>query len=200
MIVCKGCEGWVEATADFEARTLRCTACGYEETVRFLPLFVVTGPSGTGKTEVLTHLRPLLPNFDIFETDLLWDSQSDWHFVRSNWLRIAFSIAQSGRATILCGTHLPEHLDLGDYRPFFPTIHYLALLCDEDTLTARLRARPAWRNCDEAFITRQQEFSRWLRDNAETAFSPPLTLVDATAITVQETAERICHWAMSRLL
>jgi hypothetical protein len=199
MIVCKNCGGWVEATADFETGMLRCPMCEFAETVRFLPLFVVTGPSGTGKTEVLTHLRPLLPDFDIFETDLLWDSQGDWQIVRSNWLRIAFSIAQSGRATILCGTHLPEHLDLCDYRPLFPTIHYLALLCDEDELAARLRARPSWRGCDEEFITRQQAFSHWLRENADTAFSPSLTIIDTTVTTVQETAVQIQRWTQSRM-
>lgn len=197
MIVCKGCAEWVEARPDYDAGTLHCPECGFEEKAQFLPLFVVTGPSGAGKTEVLPYLRPLLPECEIFETDLLWDSQGDWHFVRSNWLRIAFSIAQSERPTLLSGTHLPEHLDRCDYRPLFPTIHYLALVCEEEELTRRLRARPNWRNCDEAFITEQIEFTRWLKANADTAFSPSLKVIDTTEITVEETAKQIRDWVQS---
>src|SRR5262245_48311784 len=95
MWVCKGCANWVEVTIDYETETVSCPVCDYDERICIQPLFVVTGPSGTGKTEVIPHLRPLLPEWEIFETDILWDSQADWHFVRSNWLRIAFSIAQS---------------------------------------------------------------------------------------------------------
>ena len=46
-----------------------------------------------GKTAVITELRRLLPEWEVFETDILWDSGGDWQFVRSNWLRIAHSIA-----------------------------------------------------------------------------------------------------------
>ena len=200
MVVCKGCGGWVEVTVDHAAETMCCCECGFVEAFKSLPLLVVTGPSGTGKTEVIVHLRSLLPDFEIFETDILWDSGGDWHTVRQNWLRIAFSIAQSGRMTVLCGTHLPEHLDACDYRRFFRDIHYLALMCDEAELEARLRARPAWRGCEETFLTEQIQFSYWLRENAPTAFSPPLTLIDTTPISVQESAEAIRKWAMARVL
>lgn len=199
MIVCKGCAKWVKVNIDYEAEVLFCDACGFAEPVRILPLFVVTGPSGAGKTEVIPHLRRLLPEFDIFETDVMWDSGGDWHFVRQNWLRVAFSIAQSGRAVILCGTHLPEHLDQCDFRPFFRSVHYVALLCEETLLESRLRARPAWRKCDAMFIAEHVAFSHWLRENAHTAFSPPLTLVDTTCIAVPEVAERIREWIEARM-
>lgn len=192
---CTGCGGWVEPEVDGDAQIVRCPDCGHVAPMRILPLFIVTGTSGAGKTAVLPHLRPLLPDWEIFETDILWDSGGDWRFVRANWLRVAHSIAQSGRPTILCGTHVPEDMDACDHRRFFRTVYYLNLHCDDPTRDARLRARPAWRGCTEEFIAAQRRFARWLLENAETAFDPPLVTVDTTHLSVEETARRVRDWA-----
>ena len=197
-MVCNGCAGWVDPVVDVEGQTVRCPECGHEEPVRIVPLFVLTGTSAGGKTAVIPPLRRLLPEWEIFETDILWDSQGDWHFVRCNWLRIAHSIAQSGRPTILCGTHLPEHLDACDHRRFFHPVHYLALYCDEETLVARLRARPAWRGCTEDFVQGQREFGKWLLENRDTAFDPPLVILDTSRTPLEETACDVRDWAVAR--
>jgi len=200
-VVCEGCGGWVEPVVDHEAQEWRCPGCGRATPGRLLPLFIVTGASGAGKTAVVTPLRGLLPDWDVFETDILWDSGHDadpdraWHFARSNWLRIAHSIAQSGRHTILCGTQVPEHIDRCDHRAFFPRVHYLNLHCDDAMRAARLRARPAWRGCDEAFVAEQRNFARWLMGNAETAFDPPLVTIDTTEASVEDVAAQVATWA-----
>jgi hypothetical protein len=140
-MICAACAAWMGPVIDADAGTARCPACGHAEPVTIAPLFIVTGTSATGKTAVIPALRPLLPDWEVFETDILWDSGGDWHFVRSNWLRIAHGIAMNGRPTILCGTHLPENIDPCDHRGFFRPVYYLALHCDDATRAARLRAR-----------------------------------------------------------
>jgi broad-specificity NMP kinase len=161
-----------------------------------LPLFIVTGASGAGKTSVVEELQEIMPDWHVFETDILWDSGRDWHFVRQNWLRIAHRIAQTGRPTILCGTHLPEHLDACDHREFFSQVHYLILHCEDATLAARLQARPVWHEQTEAFIAEQRRFNQWLVENAATAFDPPAALVDTTGASALEVAQRIRDWAV----
>ena len=52
------------------APVLRCARGGAEERVPALPLFVVTGASGAGKTTVTGPLRRLLPDCAVFEADL----------------------------------------------------------------------------------------------------------------------------------
>src|SRR5262249_6173673 len=139
----------------------------------------------------------LLPEWEVFETDILWDSGGDWNTIKCNWLRIAYSLAQRphGRPTILCGTIQPEHLQDCDCRALFSRIYWLALTCEPDTLTARLQARPAWRGCDKAFLARQLEYREWLHRNAATAFDPPLEMVDTTDVPIWQTAGRIRDWA-----
>jgi hypothetical protein len=166
------------------------------ERQRFLPLFILTGASGTGKTAVVDPLRRLLPDWEVFETDILW--AADWDQQRGDWLRIAYSIAQSGRATLLCGTLLPADVDRCDHRRFFPAVHYLALTCDDATRAARLRARPAWRGTTDTFIAAQSDLDRWLHEHAGDLFDPPLELVDTSSTPLLSVAEAIRDWAVSR--
>jgi predicted ABC-type ATPase len=165
--------------------------------MRILPLFIVTGASGVGKTSVVEELQRLMPGWHVFETDILWDSGRDWHFVRQNWLRIAHRIAQTGRPTILSGTHLPENIDPCDHRDFFSTVHYLILHCADEALAARLRSRPAWHNQTEEFIAEHRRFNRWLVENAAAAFDPPAAVLDTTRLAIPLVAQRIREWAVA---
>lgn len=198
---CDGCGEWADHGVERAVNAIRlhCTRCGHKATrqMRLLPLFIVTGASGAGKSSVVAELRCLIPDWEVFETDILWDSGGDWHFVRQNWLRIAHSIAQSGRPTLLCGTLLPQDIDRCDHRDLFSQIHYAGLHCDAPTLAARLRTRPAWPLCTEAFIAEHQQFSRWLLDHATTAFDPPLHVIDTTHIGIAEVAQQIRDWALT---
>lgn len=198
-MVCNGCRAWVKPLVDRAAETVRCAECGHEERFRCRPLFIVTGTSGAGKTAVIPELRRLLPECDVFETDVLWDSGGDWSMVKCNWLRIAYSIAQSGRHTILCGTMQPTELEQCDHYPFFRRIHWLALHCDDEARASRLRERRGTLACSEEFIEEHHRFARWLLENAQTAFDPPLTVLDTTRAPVAETAARIHDWVQAAL-
>ena len=193
-IVCNGCGAYIQPLVNAEAQSVRCPQCAHDEPMRILPLFIVTGASGVGKTAIVPELRRLLPDWDIFETDVM--HAADWQQQRSNWLRVAHAIAQSGRHTILCGTMLTADIDQCDYRPFFSQIYYLNLHCADETRAARLRARPAWRGCDEAFIEKHRQFAQWLLEQATTAFDPPLVTVETTTESAQEVAAQIREWVL----
>ena len=196
-IVCNGCGAYIQPLANVDHQSVRCPHCAHDEPMQILPLFIVTGASGVGKTAIVPELRRLLPDWAIFETDLM--HAADWQQQRSNWLRVAHAIAQSGRYTILCGTMLPADIDQCDYRPFFSQIYYLNLHCDDEMRAARLRARPTWRGCDEAFIEKHRQFAQWLLDQATTAFDPPLVTVETTHRSTQAVAAQIRVWALDHV-
>jgi hypothetical protein len=174
--------------------------CGHQQAHRFLPLFIVTDPSGAGKTAIVLALQQLLPDWDVFETDILWDSGGDWTMVKCNWLRIAQQIAQrpAGNPTILCGTILPDQIAGCPSLPLFSAVHWLALLCEPAMLAERLGRRPAWRGWDEAMIAEQLRFADWLRDQWQNAYDPPLTIVETTNVSIEATASRVRDWALAR--
>jgi hypothetical protein len=96
-----------------DGAVLRCPRCGDEQQVPDLPLFVVTGASGTGKSAVTGPLRRQLPHCEIFDADALLPVAAlgldTW---RSTWLRLAHDIALNGRVTVLAGSLLPSQLAL----------------------------------------------------------------------------------------
>ncbi|MFH5184471.1 nucleoside kinase [Paenibacillus sp. TAB 01] len=190
--VCVSCGEYVETAVDREKSLRKCPTCHHEEAIRMLPLFIVTGASGVGKTTTVKHLRPLLENCDVFDTDEM--KAESWEQARSNWLKVAFQIAQSGRCTVLCGTMMPWDVEACDHYRFFRHVYYLNLHCGDDARAERLRSRPSWRNTSEAFIEEHRSFAGWLLDHAATDFDPPMPVVDSTARPVEETAGQIRDW------
>ncbi|MDR6723630.1 broad-specificity NMP kinase [Paenibacillus amylolyticus] len=156
-----------------------------------LPLFVVTGASGTGKTTICALVRESLPEFDVFDMDII--DNVDWQIAKANWLRIAYSISLSGRGTVLCGTMVPENIESADHKDKFETIHYINLHCDDETRAARLLAR-GWGN--EA-VQEHKNFANWLVQNASVAFTPPMPTINTSELAPEEVAKEIKDWVLS---
>jgi len=204
-MICAGCGEWTDEPHVESAgagTVLVCVSCGHREPFRRLPLFAVTGPSGTGKSTVGRRLVDLLSDrCVVIEQDLLWvgalrDPTGDSAAFRQTWLRLAASLHQSGRPVVLCGTVAPPQFEHWPERALFDQIHYLALVCAPDVLRGRLRARPAWRGWDEPRIEEMLEFNDWMRT---TRTDPPMTLLDTTSRPVADTAASVAAWVGSLL-
>lgn len=178
-----------------------CPACGHQQSFRQLPLLVVSGASGTGKSSVLHQLKGKLDRVVLLEQDILWrpefdQPQTQYRDFFETWLRLCKNIAQSGRPVVLfgAGAGVPGNLEPCVEWRYLGARHTLALTCDDEVLAERLRQRPAWRNSRApAFIESQVKFNRWFKENASTS-QPPITLLDTTSISSQETARRVAAW------
>jgi hypothetical protein len=199
--VCERCGGWSDEVV-VQGVVHICSECGHRRRFRRLPLFAVSGASGAGKTAVGNRLPAALPECVVLEHDLLWrneyaDAAEAVTAFRRTWLRVAVNIAQGGRSMVLLGTVLPEHYESQPERRFFSDIHYLALVCGEDELQGRLRARPAWRGFDDQKIERMLAFNRWLLENARTT-APPTAVLDTTDHSVEDSVGFVVEWVRTR--
>ena len=176
------------------ARLLRCPRCGAEQRLPTHPLFVVTGASGTGKTTIVEPLRRRLPDYEVLETDVILQVAAlGWDTWRNTWLQLAYAIALNGRATVLCGSLVPEHLENLPARRLVGPIHFCNLDCPDAVLAERLRGRPAWRTSSaEAKIVEHQRFAAWLRAHIQPTF-------DTSMLSAEEVADRVAGW-VGRLL
>ena len=168
--VCPYCgEYSVEKEIDPRGPCAICPFCGYRSRFVQLPLFVLTGASGTGKTTIALNLARSFHDCVTMESDILWgvvpDTTKDGYSVfRDTWLRVAKNIGQAGRPVVLVGSALPEQFENCPERRYFTKTHYLAVVCDDDALIQRLRARPAWRRSGTAeFIEDMRGFNAYIK-------------------------------------
>ena len=166
-----------------ETQTVACLDCRHVWSKRIPPLHILTGASGVGKSAIIPTIRQLLPHWIILDKDLIW-SPDENEQVR-NWLRIAHEIAQAGHNTLLVGLFLSEQIEQADYRKFFYPIHKLNLHVSDAVRAERLRARPAWRNWNEARI---------LENAALASRITTLPTLDATELSIEQTAKEVARW------
>ncbi len=181
-----------------------CPECGHKHSFLQLPLFLISGASGTGKSTVLCKLLGQMNDFILLDSDILWRAEFDHpedHYRRfmETWLNMCKNISQSGRPVMLfgAGTGVPENIEPCIERRYFSKVHYLALICDEAEINRRLLGRPDWRGCKEAgFIEAQKNFTRWFReyDNDREEFK--ISLLDTASDTAEETAGKIASWSL----
>jgi hypothetical protein len=203
--VCPSCGAYsVDKEIDPIESVAICPTCGYRHPFLRLPLYVLTGASGVGKTAVCLGLPSVLPECVVLESDILWRKEFDepatsYRAYRDLWLRIAKNVGQSGRPVVLGGTALPEQFETCSERRYFAAIHYLALVCEDGVLGERLRTRPTWRGAGSAeFVDRMIQFNRWLVDNANRT-NPPMTLLDTTTSAVEDTVGQVTAWVRAKL-
>lgn len=193
-----------DKTIDPDNAVAICPECGHRHPFLRLPLLIVSGASGAGKSTISYALLGHIPQVVILDCDILWQPEFDtpqdsYRAFFETWLRVCKNIAQSGRPVLLFGAGMgvPENIEPCVERRYFSTIAYLALVCEPTTLAQRLQQRPAWRGSHTAaFITEQQHFNHWFKTAKTT---PPITLLDTTDASVENTAIAVSVWVHSKL-
>ena len=181
-----------------------CPECGYKHSFKQLPLLMVSGASGSGKTTICQKLLGRCDQVVLMESDILWRPEFNTPETRYRdffepWLRIAKNISQSGRPVVLfgAGTGVPENIEHLIERRYFSSVRYLELVCSDEALTGRLLSRPEWRSTTEpAFITAQIEFNHWFKNYSG---KPPVTLIDTTDAPIEETTNKVLEWIEGNL-
>lgn len=178
--------------------TLLCTACNAQVEANFLPLFLISGASGTGKSTLIRHLRPLLPDCVVVGGDLLIDvANRDRQSFLGRWLRVAYATAQSGYSMVVAGVIEKAELDAHVDSSLVGQIYVIGLHTNEDVRVARLEARPRWAKHSAekraARIAEHIDFTRRITQDVE-------ILVDTTENTVEYIAQEVAAWIKQRMV
>jgi len=176
-----------------------CPECGYKHRFQQLPLLIVSGASGAGKSTICHHLLDQVTQAVVLDSDILWQPEfntpdKNYRDFFETWLRVCKNISQSGRPVVLfgVGVGVPENIENCIERRYFSKICYLALVCSDETLSERLQQRPVWRGThDLTYIEDHVRFNRWFK-----AYDgqPVIKLVDTTNAVPEETALQVVSW------
>ena len=199
--VCPNC-GDYRADKIVVPEAVVCPNCNFRLKFIRLPLFILTGASGAGKSTVCLELAAKMKDVVVMESDILWRPEFDkpetnYRDYRETWLRVCKNISQAGKPVVLCGVAVPAQFEQCTERRYFTELHYLALICADEVLASRLRNRQRLRGSrKDEFIQEQIAFNRWLKNNAQNT-EPPMSLLDHSEITLDETVEKVEQWIRS---
>ena len=186
---------------DEGSKTMRCPECGATLPLQRLPLFLITGASGVGKSSVCRKLYLQERDYLVMESDIMWcdafnEPESNYRRYRELWLRMCKNISQGGRPVVLCGCCTPDQFEPCVERRYFTNLYYLALVSDEEQLIRRLQEGRGIH--DPAYIEGSVNFNRWLRNNARTT-QPALELLDLTGLDADQGAQAADAWIRAKM-
>ncbi len=198
--VCPNCGRYSEEkTIDPTGPYAICPTCNHRHKFVRLPLYSLTGASGTGKSTTCVALAGQETAFVPIEVDIFWrpefnTPEDEYLGFRNLCLRVAKNINQSGRPTLLCGSATPGQFETCPEFRYFDGVHYLAMVCDDEALAERLQKRPSFRQSSSPqFVDTMLSYNRWFKENVGKTANP-MTLLDTTHMTVEESVEAIKQW------
>lgn len=178
-----------------------CPECNHAETFLQLPLLAIGGASGVGKSTIYRELTGQIENVVLLDVDAMWEPEfseiQDSLDYNSYYLRQCKNISQSGRPVAIFGAEIgmPGVVEASVQRRYFTGVYYLALACDEEVQTERLRARPNWDTAEDRWteIDEQVALNRWYKRGGADPASP-IEALDVTNLSVEAAANEVQTW------
>lgn len=195
---CVNCKRYsVEKEISSEGNTMTCPFCGHIQVIKRMPLFIITGASGTGKSTISAQLFQKEKDYIVMESDILWSDyfnhpENNYREFRELWLRMCKNISQIGKPVVLCGCAVPEQYENCLERRYFSEIHYISVVCEEDILYKRLTENRGYSEQDQ-YVKVSLDFNKWLKENADKT-EPKMQLLDNSRLTVDEAAKAVDKW------
>ncbi len=163
-------------------------------------LIILCAPCGTGKSTVnqIFKAQGLLPDYATLDSD---DINISWHDYKgtehedqyyTDNVRRALELAEEKNLLLVSAGMNPinfyEKVELSSE---ITDTHFIAMICSDEEISKRLKARPAERNCDsDEFIQSQIEYAAWFKKNR----GKFQKFIDNTGQTPEETAQLIADF------
>ncbi len=196
--VCPKCGEFIDKPT-FVNDFLICNHCSQSQLFKKLPLFIITGPSGVGKSTIGKYIMNNYKKVIVLERDILWNNyynkpENNYREYREIWLRLCKNLNQYNRPVALFGCATPDQFESCYERNYFSMIHYLSITCDSDILEKRLKSRPEWRNSgNKDNIKAHVQYNDWLKNNAKKTV-PNITLIENTNEKMEITSQKVIKW------
>jgi broad-specificity NMP kinase len=184
-----------------DKKNIICQQCGYQWKFKSMPLFVLTGCSGVGKTTTAQELIQRDIDFIVMDADFLYnimphETEED----NKNWveqiLSLSKNIMQGGKPLLWTMAGALNYFENTYNRRFFTEIHYLALVCNSEDLEKRMRE--GRHITDSNWINSSIDYNRWFIEKGIVS-NQKIDTYDITGKSVSEVADYVTQWIEARL-
>lgn len=123
---------------------IKCPKCGHLWAYKPLPLYILTGCSGVGKTTTAKKIMEKYADVVTLDADIFYnimpgETQEDYYAQVEQIQSLSRNIMQCGKPVLWTMAGNLDKLWHTYNSRFFSQIHCLALVCDEDALRKRMR-------------------------------------------------------------
>ena len=180
---------------------ITCQRCGHSWDFLKLPLFIVTGASGVGKTTTVQALQSASRDFVCMDSDMLYnlmphETSEDYMAQTEQMMVFARNIMQCGKPTVWTRAGNIDMLDKAYGTRFFSGIYVLALVCAESELRRRMRSGRGI--SDTGWVQSSVDYNRYFMEHGSIGGVPYETL-DVTGMTVGGAASAAERWMKGKL-
>jgi gluconate kinase len=182
-------------------KNIICKQCGHQWNFKAMPLFVLTGCSGVGKTTTAQELLQRDTNFIVMDADFLYnimphDTDEDCKNWVEHILSLSKTIMQSGKPLLWTLAGALDKFEHTYNRRFFTEIYFLALVCNSEDLEKRMRE--GRHITDSNWIQSSIDYNRWFIENG-TVSDKRIATYDITGKSVSEVADYVTKWVEARI-
>lgn len=181
--------------------TIACPKCGHTWNFLKLPLFVVTGASGVGKSTTVQALQGRSRDFVCLDSDLFYnimphETPEDYMAQTEAMTVFARDVMQCGRPTVWARAGNIDMLDKAYGTRFFSGVKVLALVCSESELRRRMTegrgiADPGW-------VQSSIDYNRYFMEH-DSIGDVQYDALDISGLTADRAARELERWALSKL-
>lgn len=193
--ICANC-GNYEWDKEIIGNKLRCPKCGAEWEFESMPLFILTGCSGVGKTTTAIEMMRKKVDFivldaDIFSGFMKAETEEDYNARVELAANLSKDMMQSGKPVLWTMAGNLDYLPKTYNSRYFSSIKCLALVCEESALRKRMQQGRGI--TDENWIQGSCDYNRYFMEHNQignTAFEV-LDITDKNAVDV---ADCVIEW------
>lgn len=198
--ICPACGNynWDKTVTETE---IACPRCGHRWPYRRLPLFILSGCSGVGKTTTAQELLQRQTNFIVLDADMFYsilphESDEDYLYQVEQILSLSRNLMQCGKPVLWTMAGSLDKIHRTYNRRFFSEIHCLALTCEESALRRRMTVGRGI--ADEGWLQSSADYNRYFQTHDQLGDLRFETL-DITDKSVSEVASAVEAWVKRHL-
>ncbi len=178
-----------------------CQQCGNQWKFNAMPLFILTGCSGVGKTTTAQELIQRDTKFIVMDADFLYnimphDTDEDHKKWVEQIMSLSKNIMQGGKPLLWTIAGALDYFENSYNRRFFTELYFLALVCNSEDLEKRMRE--GRHITDSNWINSSIDYNRWFIENGSLS-GQRIDTYDITGKSVSEVADYVTQWVEARL-